>query len=135
MYVCFFPSTVWVKGIKGPHVAFLLLFYFVYHVLRDSKESKMRDHGPPIPNIVCDPVIAESLAFLKSDWVYVESCQWPLGIPLFSYTHSTCMNKLYFTKKASACSWLKISHVIDCALNSTDCLKQMFVHELLASVL
>lgn len=113
----------------------LFTFFVLFVIFLESKESKMRDHGTSHPNTVCDLVIAVSLAVWTLDWAYVESCLWPLGIPLFSYTHSTCMNKLYFTKKASACSWLKIYNVIDCALNNTDCLKQMFVPKLLASVL
>lgn len=46
----------------------------------------MREHRLPLPDTVRDHVIAEALAFLNWDWVYIESCQWPLGILLFSYT-------------------------------------------------
>lgn len=88
----------------------------------------MREHRLPVPDTVCDRLIAVALAFLNLGWVYIESCRWPLGM-LCSLPHSACMNKLYFTKKASACSCLKNCNVIDCALNISDCLKQMFVHE------
>lgn len=46
----------------------------------------MREHRLPVPDTVCSRVIAMALAFLNLDWVYIESCQWPLGMLLFFYT-------------------------------------------------
>lgn len=46
----------------------------------------MRAHRLPLPDTACDRIIAVALAFLNLDWVYIESCQWPLGVLVFSYT-------------------------------------------------
>lgn len=88
----------------------------------------MRAHRLPLPDTVGDRVIAMALAFLNLDWVTLNHASGLLACSC-SLTHSACMNELYFTKKASACSCLKNCNVIDCALNISDCLKQMFVHE------
>lgn len=65
---------------------FFKKFLFCLPLLRDSKEPKMRAHRLPLPDTACDCIIAVALAFLNLDWVYIESCQWPLGVLVFSYT-------------------------------------------------
>lgn len=82
LFACFFPSHSNQRGTKAPY-GFAFVFCFVYHILTDSKESKMRDHRPPLPDTgPCDGIFAVSLPFLKLEWVYVESCHWPPGSPV-----------------------------------------------------
>lgn len=66
---------------KKIFVLFILLTTFL-EILRNTK----REHRLPLPDTVHDRVIVEALAFLNWDWIYIESCQWPLGMLLFSYT-------------------------------------------------
>lgn len=108
-------SDALMKGWKGLHVAFLL--FFVYHILRDFKESKVRNCRPPPKTITCD-ADALPLAFLKWEWFMLNHASGLLAF-LCSLANRACMNKLCYQESLTY-FWLKNYSVIDWALTAAD---------------
>lgn len=81
------------KGWKGLHVGFRL-FVFVYHILRDFKESEVGNCRPPPETTPCH-ADALPLAFLKWEWFMSNHASGLLAF-LCSLVNRACMNKLCY---------------------------------------